>query len=118
MKSLLVVGVDVEDKEVIVSLFGGPDNAVGTLRFFEKDDIKRHELRREAEAFMNGNILVDLAFSLNQRWRLIGVNRQILGGIEPTKLDLSRSLPHTPPTKPSRPQDWGLENPWSIDDEA
>ena len=115
MRHLSILGVAVENKEVVVSLFGGPNNVAGTLRFFEKDDIKRHDLRREAEALMNGNILVDLAFSLNQRWRLIGVNRQILGGLEPTKLDLSQTLPHTPPSKP---HNWGLDAPWSLDDES
>lgn len=93
MKDVQIVGVTVEGKEIVVSLLGGTDNVVGTLRFFEKDSIKLHELRRRAESLMNGNVLVDIAYSLSGgRWRLIGKNRQILGGLEPTKLDISQTF--------------------------
>lgn len=87
------MGVKVEQDDVIVSLFGGPTNLVGTLRFEEVDDIKRHDLRRRAEALMDGNVLVDLALSLgNGRWRLLGKNRAIIGGLEPTKLLVSQTV--------------------------
>lgn len=93
MKDILIVAVSIDNKEVVVSLLGGSDNVVGTLRFWERDDIKRHDLRRRAEALMNGNVLVDLALSFGTgRWRLCGKNREVIGGIEPTKLEISQSF--------------------------
>lgn len=92
MKNIEIVGVDVIDKEVVVSLLGGDSNVVGTLKLWERDDIKRHDLRRRAEKLMNGNVLVDLALSLTLgRWRLIGKNREIIGGLEPTKLEINQT---------------------------
>lgn len=114
MKDILIVAVSIENKEVVVSLFGGTDNVVGTLKFWEKDDIKRHDLRRRAEALMNGNVLVDLAVSVvTGRWRLLGRNREVLGGTEPTKLDISQSIPPKPKKEDKGglgwPEAWGSE---------
>jgi len=113
MKDLQIVAVTMEDKEVIVSLLGGESNVVGTIRFFEKDDIQRHNLRRTAEAIMHHGFLVDLAISfITKRWRLIGPSiGYSLGGIEPTKLDISQTPP-APKKKPDHWNQWGLEAPW------
>lgn len=98
MRGIEIIGVKVEDNEVVISLLGGSDNVCGTLRFYEKDTDKRGKLMREAEALMFGNILVDLAISVwSGRWRLIGCNRQIVGGAEPTKLEISQTV--TQPVK-------------------
>lgn len=112
MKDIQIIAVSIENKEVVVSLFGGTDNVVGTLRLFEKDDIKRHDLRRRAEALMNGNVLVDLAVSWGTgRWRLIGKNRELIGGLEPTKLEISQSVKPAPPKEDKGglgwPEAWG-----------
>lgn len=110
MKDIEIVGVTVHNKDVIISLLGGSHNVVGTLHLWEKDDIKRHDLRRRAEALMNGNVLVDLALSITMgRWRLIGKNREIIGGLEPTQLNINQSLP---PKKEDKgglgwPEAWG-----------
>lgn len=113
MRNLAVVAVTVEDKDVIVSLLGGDNNVVGTIRFFEKNDILRHDLRRRAEALVGTAITVDLACNvITQRWRLIGPKAEYtLGGLEPTKLDISQTVQDTP--KPPTPKNhWGLEFPW------
>jgi len=92
MRDIEILAVTVEHNEVVVSLAGGTDNVVGTLRFYEKDSIKLHNLRRRAEDMMNGGVLVDLAISMGlHRWRLIGKNACVIGGTEPTKLELSKS---------------------------
>lgn len=112
MKSIEIVAVEVEGKEVVVSLLGGSSNIVGTLRFFERDEVLLHDLRRRAEALMNGNVLVDLAISFTtKRWRLIGCNREVIGGMEPTKLEISQTQPDVNPTN------WGLDRPRSWDEE-
>lgn len=109
MKNIEIVSVDIEDSEVVISLLGGPSNIVGTIRFFERDEIKRHDLRRRAEALMNHHVLVDLAVSFSTgRWRLIGCNREVIGGLEPTKLEISQTLPEINP-KPTG--NWGLARP-------
>lgn len=112
MRDILIVGVTIENKEVVVSLLGGTDNVVGTLRLFEKDEVRLHNLRRRAEALMNGNVLVDLAISWGTgRWRLIGRNREVIGGLEPTKLEISQSIPGGPKKEDKGglgwPEAWG-----------
>lgn len=115
MRDVQIVAVSVEGKEVVISLFGGADNVVGTLRLFEKDSIKLHDLRRRAEKLMNGNVLVDLAISFGTgRWRLLGRNREVIGGIEPTKLDISQTARPPGPKKEDKggmgwPEAWGGE---------
>lgn len=110
MKDIAIVAVGIENKEVVVSLFGGIDNVVGTIRFFEKDEVKLHDLRRRAEKLMNDNVLVDLAVSVvTGRWRLLGRNREVLGGIEPTKLEISQTV------KPPKKEDKGSGEPgWGL----
>lgn len=111
MKSIEIVGVDVDGHELVVSLLGGTTNVVGTLRFFEEDEIKLHDLRRRTEALMNDHVLVDLAMSFSlYRWRLIGCNREVIGGIEPTKLEISQT--NEVRESPKFPN-WGLDTPWS-----
>lgn len=105
MKNLEILGVSIDDKDVVISLFGGPSNAAGTIRFLVTDTDSRGKLLREAEALMNGNVLVDLAVSVSTgKWRLIGKNREILGGMVPSKLSLNQT-PWKPPSiyKEERP---------------
>jgi len=112
MKDLLIVGVVTEGDEVIISLFGGPNNVAGSLSFLEQNEAKRTDLARRAQELQDGNVLVDLAFSLTGgRWRLLGKNRAIIGGLEPTKLDISQTRP---PRSPGG--SWGLTPPWNGQD--
>lgn len=109
MNNIEIIGVHVDDDnlEVVVSLFGGPNNVVGTLSFLQPDSIKRHDMRRQLETLMEGHVLVDLAMSVAKfRWRLIGKNRVQVGGLEPTKLQISQTTPQQ--NKPKRIDEGGL----------
>lgn len=110
MRDVAIFDVKIEDNEVVVSLAGGKDNVCGSLRFYERDDIKRNKMADEVRSLMNGNVLVDLAFNMGGRWRLLGKNRMVIGGIEPTKLDISQTF-NKPPLPP-----WGLPRPWEGDE--
>lgn len=113
MRNLEIIGVSVDGNDAVVSLFGGPSNAAGTIRFFEPDTDKRGQLMRSAEALMNGNVLVDLAVSISTgKWRLLGKNRQIVGGMVPTKLTLNQT-----PFKPVVEDKGGLGWPEAWGDE-
>lgn len=114
MKNIEIVGVlqDDDKKDIIVSLFGGDTNVVGTLTFHEPDENIRHDLRHRVTKLMREGTLVDLAMSVGgYRWRLIASNGIIIGGYEPTKLMISQTIP-----KPPKQGNWGLERPWDGED--
>lgn len=112
MRDVEILDVRIEYNEVVVSLFGGPDNVCGSLRFYQPDRDKRNKMADEVRALINGHVLVDIAFSITGgRWRLIGKNRTIIGGLEPTKLDISQTF-----NKPPMPGSWGLDRPWDGED--
>lgn len=110
MKDMQIHAVEEKGDLLVVSLYGGPENALGSLTFFVPSFMARKSMAAIAERLSVDAEPVSLALNIiSKNWRLLNSQGQTtLGGTHMTVLKMSLS--------DEQDKDWGLEAPWEGED--